>query len=290
MIMSLLPKWYLDTVVSIEQDNNSQEFTSVATGFLIGFATKQKNEKDEELYKIFLVSNKHVFAGKDVIHLRFNKGEGSRRYTLPLIENGNQTWIAHSIPAIDIAVIPILANKLQEDGVEFQFIRKEQIATLDVLKTLNITQGDGVFVLGFPMGLAGKIKKYALVRNGIIARLDDEIIKDEYSFIIDSTIFPGNSGGPVFLKPSNISIEGTTAINKAYLLGIIKSYLSYQDIAYSISTSPPQPRIVFTENAGLAYVIPLDYAIELASTLMPTTKEIINKNELSISKNGENIK
>lgn len=285
--MSLLPKWFLDTVVAIEQDTGSQKFATIATGFLIGLLTGQVNENNEPLYRVFLISNRHVFNKKDIIHLRFNKGDGSRRYNLSLIENGHQLWVGHDNAAIDIAVIPIDVGRLQEDGVEFRFIMQEQIANLKQIKTLGITQGDEVFVLGFPMGLAGKIKKYVIVRNGMIARLDDEIIKDERAFIIDSTIFPGNSGGPVFLKPAITSIMGTDAINKSYLLGVISRYLSYQDTAFTLATSPPEPRIVFTENSGLAYVVPLDYAIELADKLMQTTGKISNKNKLGTSDNEE---
>lgn len=286
--MSLLPKWFLDTVVSIEQTINQEDYSTVATGFLIGIPTGQKNDDGQGLYMAFLVTNRHVFINKNIVHLRFNNGEGTRRYDLPLIANGKQLWAGHTNEAIDIAVIPISGDQLRKDGVEFSFILPDHIADLEKIKTLGITQGDEVFVLGFPMGLAGKSKKYAIVRNGMIARLDDEIINNEHSFIIDSTIFPGNSGGPVFLKPSITSVEGTQPINRSYLIGVIRAYLPYQDTAYTLTTTPPQPRIVFTENSGLAFVVPLDYAIELATQLMPITNAI-NKSDLETNKNEDTI-
>lgn len=79
----------------------------------------------------------------------------------------------------------------------------------------------------------------------------------EKVFLIDASIFPGNSGSPVFLKPEIASIEGTNAINKSYLLGVISGYRTYEDTAYSQITG--QPVIKITENSGLANVVPADY-------------------------------
>lgn len=285
--MSLLPRWFLDTVVAIEQNTNGNEFTTIATGFLIGLPTSKTDQNNEILYRVFLITNRHVFINKNTVQLRFNKSSGSRRYNLPLVDNNNNPlWIGHTNLSIDIAVIPIAVDQLHTDEVEFRFLINEHIANLGLINSLGISQGDEVFVLGFPMGLAGKIKKYVIVRNGMIARLDKEILEDEHAFLIDSTIFPGNSGGPVFLKPAITSIIGTNPINKSYLLGIISRYLSYQDTAFTLTTNPPQPRIVFTENAGLAYVVPLDYAIELATAFMQNEALNIDENKLEIDKSA----
>ena len=93
---------------------------------------------------------------------------------------------------IDIGVIPISGNKLQEDGIEFKLITETDIADINTINTLGIMQGDEIFILGFPMGISGNIKKHVIARGGIIARLDEEIIKEQHSFLVDSTIFPGN--------------------------------------------------------------------------------------------------
>ncbi|MBU3969054.1 serine protease [Patescibacteria group bacterium] len=268
--MSLLPSGYLNAVVSIEVPDEGEKFRAIATGFLVGFPLQQKNKKGEQLFRIFLVTNRHVFRGKKEVWLRFNKGEGSRRYNLLLVnERSEETWSAHPNPSVDVGVVPIAVNKLQEDGVEFGWIPEELMAFRDKIKSLGITQGDEIFVLGFPMGLAGEVKKYAITRAGIIARLDDEIMETTHAFLIDCSVFPGNSGGPVMLKPAIVSIEGTTPINRAYLLGVIKGYLPYEEIAYSLQSDPPQPRVKFMENSGLALVVPLDYVRDIVSVLMP---------------------
>jgi len=118
--MSLLPIGYLDAVVSIEVPDEYEKFRAVATGFLVGFPLGEKNERGEELNRIFLITNRHIFRNKRELWLRFNKGRGSQRYRLQLLnEKGEETWSTHPNPAIDVAVIPIAVNKLQADGVEF---------------------------------------------------------------------------------------------------------------------------------------------------------------------------
>ena len=72
---------------------------------------------------------------------------------------------------------------------------------------------------------------------------------------------PGTSGGPVINKPEIISITGTKSANQSNLIGIVKSYIPYQDIAVSKQTG--RPRVIFEENSGLATVHPVDYIDEI---------------------------
>jgi hypothetical protein len=45
------------------------------------------------------------------------------------------------------------------------------------------------------------------------------------------------------------------------LLGVVQSYQSYTDVAYSAQTK--HPRITFEENSGLAVVLPVDFINEM---------------------------
>jgi len=83
------------------------------------------------------------------------------------------------------------------------------------------------------------------------------LLNDDKTFYIDAFAFPGNSGSPVFLKPSPIRFdEGGISIGRDQLggkfVGIIGEYLPYQEIA--ISTQTGRPRVVFEENTGLSKV------------------------------------
>jgi hypothetical protein len=110
------------------------------------------------------------------------------------------------------------------------------------------------------MNLAGAQRNYVIVRQGVVARIGEMIEGASTTFMIDATVFPGNSGGPVVLKPEGITIEGTQAQPSAALIGMVTQYRFYSDVAISQQTK--KPRIVFQENSGLADVVPIDYVDE----------------------------
>jgi hypothetical protein len=80
------------------------------------------------------------------------------------------------------------------------------------------------------------------------------------TFLIDAFVFPGNSGGPVVSAVDITAITGTKAQNTAYLIGMVKGYVPYDDVAVSQQTG--RPRMVSEENSGLAEVIPVDFINE----------------------------
>lgn len=68
-----------------------------------------------------------------------------------------------------------------------------------------------------------------------------------------------------------MAIKGTKSQNAAYLIGIVKGYVPYQDVAYSLQTM--RPRITFEENSGLAAVHPVDYIQETITEHIKSIKE-----------------
>jgi S1-C subfamily serine protease len=269
--MALFPAAFLDAVVSIgtvEKD----EFESLATGFLVGFYNGAKDKEKRDLLSPFLVTNRHVFDELERVTLRFNlTTNGSKTYNLALKDGKKELWTAHPNKAVDIAAIGINTDLLSRDGIRYSVLSETHIAYLETIRREGITQGDGVFTLGFPMGIAGKEKNYVIIRGGVISRLDDEIIDDEHHFLIDAHTFPGNSGGPVILKPEVVSIEGTNAVSKTYLLGVVSKYVTYEEKAYSEQTD--DLRAIFVENSGITEVVPMDYVKQTIEPILKFIKE-----------------
>ena len=185
-------------------------------------------------------------------------GAGANVYPLPLREpDGSASWTVHPEADVDVAVLGINPNKLKQDGIEYSWFQgDEHTFTLAQARTNGISEGDGVFVLGFPLGEAGDERNYAIVRQGIIARAQDWLKGDAQIFLIDASIFPGNSGGPVLLKPEVTSIKGTKSNKRCVLIGMVSSYLPYQEVAVSEQTG--RRRMIFEENSGLGIVVPHD--------------------------------
>ncbi|SRR6266436_244102 len=270
--MSLLPQAYLDAVVSLEMEVHEgaeTKYQTIGTGFIVGLDYGETGEKGEGLFRVFTVTNRHVLAGKDVVWVRLNtKGGAAKRYLLQLKGEEGKTWLYHPNVAVDVAVGMTAARMLREEGIEFIYFRPGDIAMLGQMSELGIAAGDEIFLLGFPMGMSGVERKYVIARGGIIARIDEEILKETYGFLIDSAVFPGNSGGPVIVKPTRDSLHGKKAVDRAYVIGVVKSYIPYREVAYSLATNPPTPRVEFMENSGLAYVVPMDFVKEAADELM----------------------
>lgn len=158
-------------------------------------------------------------------------------------------------------MVPINAQLLQREGIRFEFFRDdEHVATLEDLNTQGVSEGDGAFALGFPMGLVGGTRNFVVVRQATVARIRDAIAGHSPEILLDSFSFPGNSGGPIVLRPEITRITGTKSPTKALLFGVMQGYLPYQDVA--VSRQSGNERVVFEENSGLAKVVPIHYARE----------------------------
>lgn len=264
--MALVPPHYLNCVVAIGLPMEEEEPRWTASGFLYGDFVRAL-EGDQKEYHVFLVSNRHVFEEKREVLLRFNPqaGQPARIYHLDLIdESGTLRWHPHSEHDIDIGIVPMNVGLLREHEIQFSYFQSDHnVATLDKLAELEVSEGDFAYTLGFPMGLVGGERNYVIVRHGTIARIEDAISRTSSEFLLDTLIYPGNSGGPVVIKPEAMAITGTKPVQRAYLIGVVKSFVPYQDIAVSIQTD--RPRVIFEENSGLAAVIPLDFVQEVVN-------------------------
>jgi len=261
--MALIPPFFFDCVVAIGQLKPDGSKHWIGTGFLFG-KFLQMNAENQKQYNIYLVTNKHVLQNQSSVLLRFNPQDDkpATDYPAQMIDaNGKQLWTGHPNDKIDVAVIGINAPHLQQQGMKFHFFTSDDMMfTKDKLKEMETTEGDYIYVLGFPMGLVAADRQHVILRSGAIARIRDMFEGRSSDFIIDAMVFPGNSGGPVVLRPEIVSIQGTKSNMNAGLIGVIKSYIPYQDVAVSQQTN--RPRIIFEDNSGLSLVEPTDYIIE----------------------------
>ncbi len=274
--MALIPSFFLDCVVAIGFENPDGSRQYAATGFLYGnFIAQEGNGKT---YKIYLVTNKHVFNDSKIAWLRFNPegDEPAREYDIVLLDrDNNRTWKTHPDPDIDLAIIEINATFLKSQGIRFEFFRSDQhLITKAQAAEAGISEGDGVFVLGFPMGMIGEKRNFVIVKQGAIARIRDALTGNAKEFLVDTSIFPGNSGGPVISRPEIVSIQGTQPYSRSSLLGIVASYVPYQDVAISMQTK--RPRVIFEENSGLASIVLVDYLVEIVDAI-PAVLEHVNQ-------------
>ncbi len=261
-IMALIPPFFIDCVVAIGVSKVGQT-NWIGTGFLFGYLI-EKTPDNTNKYRVYLVTNKHVLNGQDSIIVRFNPttDQSSKDYTASLKNPDNSlAWTGHSDPEVDVAVLAINIDLVRKEGIKCSFFESDKhVATIQTMVDTDIIEGEFVYTLGFPMGLVSKDRQHVFVRSGVIARVKDLFEKRSKDYVIDAPVFPGNSGGPVISKPEVSSIAGTKTHNKAELIGIVKSYIPYIDVAISQQTN--RPRITFEENSGLSKVEPVDNILQ----------------------------
>jgi hypothetical protein len=177
-----IPSHYFDAVAVFEaghMEENQMTFEPVATATIFAYTLEDQSTAAEgEVSRMpVLVTNKHVVEGTEELYIRFNQGSGSgsERFRMDLKPDGKDLFRVSD--RYDVAVTPFPATQLQEAGAHFDMIPSEAMLDMEGLEKNGIAPGEAVFTLGFPMGLAGDEKKYAIARGGIVARLDPEIVE-----------------------------------------------------------------------------------------------------------------
>ncbi len=263
--MALIPSQFLDSVVAIGKDDGKGGVFWMGTGFLFGYRFPNI-QYDNANYSIFLVSNKHVINGNEYIYLRFNPqgGKPAQNHKLNIVFEGKNLSKCHPDKGVDVAIVSIpqayIDNLVKNDVTPYFFAFDNDSYKIDDLKKQEVTEGDSVFALGYPMSIVGNTRQYVILRGGIIARIHDMLEGYSRDYIIDASIFPGNSGGPVILKPEITHLSGTKPQIKSRLIGLVKSFIYYKDVAISHQTG--RERVIFEENSGLTMVEPVDHIIE----------------------------
>ena len=166
------------------------DFDPTASGFLYGEFIKKVNETKSR-YQVYLVTNTHVLKDIEQAELeqirRFKKqrveapkafasfnpmGEGPAidDWVLPLRDkDGAPGYIAHH--DADVAVVSIDPGVLDKAKMTYRFFRSNlDVADRDKASELGFSEGDGIYILGFPMNLVGEGRNYVIAREGSIAR------------------------------------------------------------------------------------------------------------------------
>ncbi len=220
------------------------EWGKGGTGFLI------IRRIDPTRGKIFLVTNKHVVhtdpqlrekAAFLTVYLNVREKDGTvagKSFPVPLAEDNQRLWREHSDPNVDVFAVDVTALIQSQPGIENRGADYSLFALPPILKEEDITEGEEVLILGYPLGLFHTRVHSPLVRQGIVSTKIGEKIRlrlpspEGYrrveipAFLVDAAIIPGSSGSPVVLKPS-IGRKVRNRIDMAtatpYLLGIVSA-------------------------------------------------------------------
>lgn len=254
--MSLMPPNYSKTVVSIGISDNEGMPSWVGTGF---FACKNVSK-----YKAqpFLITNKHVIEGLNGIVIRMiNKDSGEiDSFNISLMDDAQ--IFQHPNDKVDIVAIKLNGSIIESQNLEFNYfdIEKDAYSSND-LRASGFTEGNIIYMLGYPMGLVNLDSNQPICRMGCVARMDEEQIQRDFNVLLDVQNFPGNSGSPIISKPEIVAIEGTQHLDRAALIGIIHSYIPYCENL--LNTQTKQIVEIRSENSGIAKMHPVELIREV---------------------------
>jgi hypothetical protein len=183
--------------------------------------------------RIFIATALHVFDepskkwAPESLQIRGWLDEKKSRYedfgsTLPLRKDGKPLFIASK--NFDLAIVPVTQNILDR-----LLDNNHKLSTIEPATTGGAAEtydGADVFILGF-LGLVGdEYQQRALMRTGIIAWTDASG-PSEHEFLVDSRIFPGNSGGPVFSSAAGMTREANVSSGRTIkLLGLVSQTIN----------------------------------------------------------------
>jgi hypothetical protein len=235
--------------------NGTPTFQTIGTGVFVCH--------DE--HSPFLVTAKHVFSEPEkqwmpaALAVRFSFQQKqtlteSLGTPILLMDNKRHPLWSSLDDGSDIAVIPVPASFAGRitDCIGYQDFATEE----------DVFDGATVFTFGYPAsgGVIGGPNALvrALTRSGIIAWTDPNGVL-ENPLLLDSTVLPGNSGGPAFKVPSGLNRAGTFVIGgRTAFLGIVTSALEMPvqvgDVPLLVqtpgSTVPSIPQVVGVGSLG----------------------------------------
>lgn len=252
--------------LSEDRKTHEKKVNLYGTGFLV---------RIQDIY--YLITAKHIIMDQNsgalrdsemYVFLNAKKGNMNFRKIQDIKNDFKVDWVFHSNPDVDIAVIPWPLDLVNDDVR----VVSEELFT----KSDRIFELYDVFFISYQPGIEMTTKISPVFKTGEVS-----IINDDQSFYINAPAFPGNSGSPVFLKPSpmrfdedNVPIGGNNL--DGTFIGIVGNYITYQEVAVSVQTR--RPRIVFEENTGLSKVWPVEFIQEILNS------DVFKAQELGLKK------
>jgi len=234
----------------------------------------------------YLVTAKHVWATfRDGRHVwvRVNKAVIEKGKSGVVYVPLPNKWMFHPDPAVDLAVLPWgagMAPNYTMVSVAFDEIAKSAETMREEGLSWPPREGEDVIYVGLMAQYAGYERNFPVVRRGHVALITDERVMGSYGLshyhFIDMQIYPGNSGGPVWViyptKTTGITIFLLGVLSTAYpeRQELIEVPLEHRRAASKLETTGYY-------NMGISMVVPTEKLVELLSS--PKAEQMRKKDE-----------
>ncbi len=217
-----------------KNDSNS---TTAGTSFVIGIPIPNTNTS-----RFVLITARHVLddIDGDVARLDIRRKINDEKFEIapwiiPIRKNGKNLYITHPSDSIDIAALKIT---LPKDNYYIELLTTDFLMTDSLFKEIEISPGDELMCLGFPEGVSANDEGFPILRTGAVSSYPLFPSKYIKKFYYDVEVFPGNSGGPVYMS-TNIHRNKEANINLGsfnYIVGVFSSQVTVEKRSNGISS------------------------------------------------------
>ncbi len=206
----------IQATVQLEQPLKDGSRT-VGTGFLI--ADTDPDGKPRTI----LITAAHVFdrmpSFSAKIGYRIQASDGVWRYnpqTLKIRDGDHPLWVKHA--GRDVAALVVEAPpEFAKAAIPLAWLAKD-----DTFSQYKLGPGDEMMALGFPRGLSANPAGFPILRSGRVASYPLAPATAFPTFLMDFSVFPGNSGGPVFMAEGARRRPGATESQEVqFIAGIL---------------------------------------------------------------------
>ncbi|MDE2796701.1 MAG: serine protease [Gemmatimonadota bacterium] len=198
-------------------DGGQVNFEVRGTGFIYSYTplefAKGRSDPDPKTgsvhywAQLWIVTCQHCIQETPAVAVRIDTRDGTRVFTIRAFK-----WWMH--PDQDLVVTPFGLDTdvepVRDEAAEEAFralvigtVGSENTATRAQIKRIGFWESTPVSMIGFPADMIeGGRKNYPVVRAGTIAQMQGYLEGDprHRSFLIDGSVFGGNSGGPIVVR------------------------------------------------------------------------------------------
>ena len=178
---------------------------------------------DSVKFRTVLITARHVLEGirgdTAILNLRRRTASGWERvrYLTKIRDAGQPLWVSPN--DVDVAVMYITLPQ----SVQIPIISTNLLADDEMLSQFEVNPGEELSCLGYPLGAESNAAGFAILRSGKIASYPLLPTESTEKFLFDFPIFPGNSGGPVYLSSNNRTYGGRmhTGETVHFIVGLV---------------------------------------------------------------------
>ncbi|MBS0375316.1 MAG: hypothetical protein JSR73_12115 [Proteobacteria bacterium] len=252
----------MDYVVALGEKAGEGQSNWFGSATLYAEVVGYSEDKEHCRWIPWLITCRHNFLGEDrqpakEILMRLNLKSGEPKdFTLPLSEGGRLFWAGHPNPDVDIAAFCLGGDQIREKEVSEKFLRSDLAWTVAQMREAGVSEGDGAFVLGYPLGEMSRGRQRPVCRSGCFARIQDCYDDPSQPYLVDAQVFPGNSGGLVVTCPDGTALKGTKTIERAMPVGIVCGVQSHW--SHVRVDGDERRKVRVKDPAGLGVVQPMD--------------------------------